>query len=116
MHVYNYVYVVVCTYTAPSPKYDSHTHTHTHTQSGGGYYNVPMPNRDSVVPLPKVGGIVPPQASSLSGLAIDDEDYMNEIPEGVFHTYSNHKELLEQVYIYMYVYYVGEYGHCLFIV
>ena len=64
-------------------------------------------NRDiSVVPLPKVGGIVPPPPPSSSsgggggGVLIDDEDYMNEIPEGVFHTYSNHKELLEQVYMY----------------
>ena len=48
----------------------------------------------SVVPLPKAGGVVPPL---LSGAMLESEDYMNEGSEGMFHTYSNHKELLEQV-------------------
>ena len=47
----------------------------------------------SAVPLPQPGGVVPPPPGELG----DSEDYMNEEPEGVFHTYSNHKELLEQV-------------------
>lgn len=44
--------------------------------------------------MPK-GGVVPPPSAGMS--AADDEDYMNQEPEGVFHTYSNQKELLEQV-------------------
>ena len=48
----------------------------------------------SAVPMPRSGGVVPPPSS---GATIQDEDYMNELPEGMFHTYSNHKELLEQV-------------------
>ena len=52
----------------------------------------------SAVPLPRTGGVVPPSLPP-SDLA-DSEDYMNEEPEGVFHTYSNHKELLEQVRLY----------------
>jgi tensin len=67
----------------------------------GSYYNVAMPGQKtirgrgkSVVPLPKAGGVVPPL---LSGAMLESEDYMNEGSEGMFHTYSNHKELLEQL-------------------
>ena len=48
----------------------------------------------TIVPMPKAGGVVPPL---LSEARLESEDYMNEVPEGMFHTYSNHKELLEQV-------------------
>ena len=48
------------------------------------------------VPLPRLGGVVPPPSEA----AVNDEDYMNEDPEGIFHTYSNQKELLEQVLAY----------------
>lgn len=47
-----------------------------------------------IVPMPKAGGVVPPLQSEAK---LESEDYMNEVPEGMFHTYSNHKELLEQV-------------------
>jgi hypothetical protein len=54
---------------------------------------VPKPKLRSVIP-PKPEGVIP---SRMSGELMESEDYMNEVPEGVFHTYSNHKELLEQV-------------------
>ena len=72
------------------------------SQLGRSYYNVPPMGPGSgaggggrsVVPLPK-GGVVPPPSSGET--FEEDEDYMNQEPEGMFHTYSNHKELLEQV-------------------
>lgn len=51
--------------------------------------------------MPKGSGVVPPLPSgavAAAAAAVDDEDYMNQEPEGVFHTYSNQKELLEQVH------------------
>jgi hypothetical protein len=54
---------------------------------------VPKPKLRSVIP-PKPEGVIP---SRMSGELMESEDYMNEVPEGVFHTYSNHKELLEQL-------------------
>ena len=63
-------------------------------QFGSNYYNLAMSGGAAgdkiAVPLPKPGGVVRPPSG-------DSEDYMNEEPQGVFHTYSNHKELLEQV-------------------
>ena len=72
------------------------------SQLGRSYYNVPPMGPGSgaggggrsVVPLPK-GGVIPPPSSGATDE--EDEDYMNQEPEGMFHTYSNHKELLEQV-------------------
>ena len=79
-----------CTLTSV---YSAHC-THTHVQSSEGYYNLATPgSKVSVVPLPRLGGVVPPSLPA----AVDDEDYMNEAPEGIFHTYSNQRELLEQV-------------------
>ena len=72
-------------------------HLPTHAQSNEGYYNLATPGSEgSAVPLPRLGGVVPPSAK-----LVDDEDYMNDAPEGMFHTYSNQKELLQQVYTYI---------------
>lgn len=54
------------------------------------YYNIAVQvQKKAAVPL------LPPPSSS--GEGDDGEDYMNEEPEGVFHIYSNQKELLAQV-------------------
>ena len=58
-----------------------------------------VPPGRSVVPMPQGSGVVPPLSSGAAAAAvIDNEDYMNQEPEGMFHTYSNQKELLEQVH------------------
>ena len=66
------------------------------------YYNVPVPGgarpaaMRGVAADPKAQGVVV-LSSAASAETGDSEDYMNEDPEGLFHTYHNHKELLEQV-------------------
>jgi hypothetical protein len=77
----------------------------------GEYYNLALADvgegaglacKKTVVPKPKLRSVIPPKPegvipSRMSGELMESEDYMNEVPEGVFHTYSNHKELLEQL-------------------
>ena len=88
-----YMYVCVCVHVCVIWG----IYIYSTLQSGSGYYNLAVPGQDKAapVPMPRLGGVVPPPPSS--GILVEDEDYMNEVPEGVFHTYSNHKELLEQV-------------------
>ena len=65
------------------------------------YCNVSVPGggggtpavKKSPVPAPKLAGVVRTHSPPLE----DSEDYMNEDPEGIFHTYHNQKELLEQL-------------------